>query len=98
MTWKIRYDTGTIVVEVAPEERSQGDAMLSSRFVWDGRIGGYRASARSYRWLLLALTRAKIDYVDEARAYTEIGLEFRFARSPYFYQTATLDAWNAHGG
>lgn len=98
MTWKIRYDTGTIVVEVAPEERSQGDAMLSSRFVWDGRIGAYRASARSYRWLLLALTRAKINYVDEARAYTEIGLEFRFARSPYFYQTAALDAWNAHGG
>ena len=98
MTWKIRFDTGTIVVEAASEEREQSDALLLPRFVWDGRIGAYRASARYYRWLLLTLTRAKVDYFDEARAYGEIDLAFRFARSPYSYQTEALDAWNAQGG
>ncbi len=97
MTWQIRFDAGTLITEVAPAERALADEILFPRFVWDARIGAYRAPARVYRWLLLTLTRAKIAYCDLARKYAEIELSFRFERKPYAYQTEALQAWLSQG-
>lgn len=97
MTWKIRFDTGTLVVEVPEETRKMAESMLTSRFVWDGRICAFRASAMVYRWLVMRLLREKVDFLDEARNYTEVSAEFRFHRTPYGYQEEALRAWEKNG-
>ena len=97
MTWRIWFDSGTLCVEV-PEEALGLAPELLPRFVWDSRICAFRGQAISYRRLITSLTRAGVEFCDEARRYGEVSLEFRFHRVPFYYQSEALDAWEKNGG
>lgn len=94
--WKISFDSGTILVEVPPEEHERASSILSN-FVWDGRVHAFRSQALSYRRLLLALSRQKIGYRDEARAYLDVPYSFQITRVPFYYQSEALEAWEGNG-
>ncbi len=94
--WRIRFESGTIIVHV-PKNGASEHADVLSGFVWDGRIDAWRAPAISYRRLLMALTKAHIDFIDEAREYEEVDFKFQFERVPYYYQSEALEAWEKAG-
>lgn len=98
MSWIIRFDSGSLVVEVGRDDMETARQLLMPQFVWDGRICAFRASALRYRKLIADLTRRKIPFSDEARAYETLQLSFQFERVPFYYQQEALDAWEAGGG
>ncbi|TNE86993.1 MAG: DEAD/DEAH box helicase [Deltaproteobacteria bacterium] len=91
MTARIRFDGGTVVLEDAPEH------VRPDSFVYDGRIGHYRAQAIHYADAVLRMHRAKVPYVDEARAYDVLDRPHRSNRSPRDYQAEAVQAWRASG-
>ena len=94
--YHITFDSGTIVVRVPDDEHEKATALLP-QFVWDGRIHAFRASALYYRKLLITLTRNHVPFLDEAKKYEEIPLQFQFTRVPFYYQSEALDAWEKNG-
>lgn len=97
MQWQMSFDTGTLVVRVPSDEKEYAADLLAPKFVWDARIGAFRAAAIHYRWLLHQLTKLKQPYVDEARAYESVDYEFKYHRVPFYYQTEALQAWTQNG-
>ena len=95
--WQIEFDSGTLIVRV-PEESREYAMQLLSGFVWDVRIGAYRGAALSYRRVLMALVKARIEFVDNARKYDDVPLDLKFERIPFYYQSEALDAWEKSGG
>lgn len=95
--WKIRFDSGTLIVDVPQADRDQAREALTG-FVWDDRIRAYRGSAHFYRRLLMQCTRNYIEYLDEARKYVDLKLQFQFERVPFYYQREALEAWEKQGG
>lgn len=93
----LRFDTGTLVLEVPKTARDEVPKLLPS-YLWDPRIEAYRAPALAYRKTIGQLTRAKIDFNDQARTYGELNLEFTRDRRPFYYQQEALDAWESNGG
>lgn len=96
-TFHISFDSGTLVVHVPESVRDTADAHLPG-FVWDERIEAFRAQAIAYRRLITALTRDKIDFIDNAKKYPEVSLAFQFERVPFYYQSEAVEAWENNGG
>lgn len=94
--WQIRFDTGTLVVEVSAEDREKASAILPN-FVWDGRVQAFRGQALSYRRLIMQLTRSQIEFDDKAREYVDVKFEFQFNRVPFYYQSEAVEAWEKNG-
>ena len=80
MSARIRFDGGTVVLEDAP------DHVRPDAFVYDARIGHWRAKAIHYAEAVLRMHRAKVPYVDEARSY-EV-LDRRLGDVPFLQGTA----------
>ena len=99
MAWTIEFDHGTLKID-APGVTPADLAIIPNipQLVWDARVDAFRTSAISYRRLLVALTRAHIDFVDNARRYDTLEMHFRFERKPFYYQQEALDAWEKNGG
>ncbi|MGH2541304.1 MAG: DEAD/DEAH box helicase [Ardenticatenaceae bacterium] len=82
------YDRGTLILHPPPK----GAAWVP--FVtWDDRVERFRAPAREYSHLLLALRGDGVEVVDRARAFHEVPFEPVFEMTPYEHQTAALAAW-----
>ncbi len=99
MSWTIAFDHGTLKID-APNTKPEDLEAIPNlpQLVWDERVSAFRASAISYRRLIVALTRAKIDFVDSARAYDAIEMNFLYERKPFYYQQEAITAWDKNGG
>jgi len=73
----LRFVSGTLelVGELADEVRP-------AEYVWDARTECYRAPARCYAGLVMALRGAGIEYEDEARAYPNLEVGSLVHREP----------------
>jgi superfamily II DNA or RNA helicase len=63
-------------------------------WVWDERIGAFRALALEYRSLVRRLTRLGRPFEDRARDYPELPPPVRPLPPPYPYQAEALAAWS----
>ncbi len=92
-TVRIDFHAGTL--------RAHGldaSAAEAAGFVFDERQSVHRARGSDYRAAVVALKRAGVELVDEARAYRELTLEMRTVRTPYPHQAEAIAAWRAGGG
>lgn len=99
MAWTIEFDRGTLKID-APQTSPEALEAIPHLppLCWDDRVSAFRASAISYRRLLVALTRAKIPFDDKARQYGQLDLKFQYERKPFPYQQEAVEAWDKNGG
>ncbi len=64
----------------------------------DERAGCQRAPAVAYADIVRTLTRAKVQFVDEARRYETLSLSVQASREPRPYQVEAFNAWRAARG
>lgn len=88
------FASGTIEVRGA----NAGHEVLSGVAAWDERTHSYRAPARAYADIVLALRRARLAYDDRARRYGELENGLRVHRQARPYQEQALHAWLECGG
>jgi superfamily II DNA or RNA helicase len=84
---RLSYDKGTLLLS-APAGSDVPEA-----FVWDGRVGLYRAPGRAYRAALTWLHRSGVDFTDDARAYSELALHHVARKEPFAHQAEAVSAW-----
>ncbi len=88
----IRYDQGSLVVHW-PETVAFHQEGLPSPWVWDDRVGAWRAPALAYRPFILHLMDRGIPFVDEARRYPDLDVVHRAVKTPHPHQAEALEAW-----
>jgi superfamily II DNA or RNA helicase len=64
---------------------------------WDDRVEKFRISAIDYRRLVEVLQSDQTNFIDEAKAFTSVGLVSSFAMEPYPHQQEALLAWKQAG-
>ncbi|MBX3228707.1 MAG: DEAD/DEAH box helicase family protein [Labilithrix sp.] len=89
----LRFENGTLALLGAAKD----DDRLPSMLAWDARAACHRAPAMAYAPTVLALRRAGIEYVDEARKYGEVAGAL-VHREPRPYQSEALAAWKKAQG
>jgi len=89
----LAFEAGTIVLRDWP-----GEQAAPPGFVWDDRVAVHRARASAYADIVTQLTRGGIAYVDDARAYSELPVEFSVIREPRPFQVEALAAWRKARG
>ncbi len=87
----LAYDCGSVTVTGASGDPPPGPA---GAWVWDARIGAFRALALEYRALVRGLTRAGLVFDDRARAYPDLPPPPRPLPAPHPYQAEALAAWS----
>lgn len=88
---KLKFESGTLILDGASE-----NGFAPSAFVWDKRTKHFRAPAYKYREVITEFVRAKIDFIDEAKNYSEFDFKQKFNLAPRPYQTASIEAWQAN--
>lgn len=85
----VRYDAGTLTVDGIAKDIASGLEAL----VWDARTLEWRAPARAYRELLLALRGVGLPVEDRARAYEVREWKLAEPITPRPHQLEALKAW-----
>lgn len=88
---KLKFESGTLILDGASENE-----FAPSAFVWDKRTKHFRAPAYKYREVITEFVRAKIDFIDEAKNYSEFDFKQKLNLVPRPYQTASIEAWKAN--
>ncbi|CAN5782683.1 DEAD/DEAH box helicase family protein [soil metagenome] len=88
---KLKFESGTLILEGADEKQN-----VPKAFVWDARTKHFRAPGYKYRDVITEFVRAKIEYKDEAKNYSEFDFRQKFNLAPRPYQTASIEAWKAN--
>src|SRR5690348_960256 len=86
----VAYDRGSLTVS-APQSAPPGPA---AAWVWDARVGAYRALAIEYRSLIRRLTRQGRPFEDRARNYPDLPPLKQPLPPPYPYQEQAMAAWS----
>jgi superfamily II DNA or RNA helicase len=86
--FKIKFESGTLILEGASETHS-----VPKAFIWDKRTWQYRAPGYLYRQIIKELIRTKTLYLDEAKNYYTFDFKQKFHLAPRPYQTASIEAW-----
>ena len=86
----IRYHQGTLVLEHFSDDAR---ATISEWIVLDPRTLEWRAEARRYREIVLALRDKQITYEDQARQYDKLTLSLKSPITPRKHQSEALEAW-----
>ena len=91
----LRYRSGTVELRgLAPD-----DAIAAiGECRWDKRSACFRMPAIDYAAAILALRRAGVAYLDEARDYQELARGLTLERDPRPYQAEALAAWERSAG
>jgi superfamily II DNA or RNA helicase len=85
----IEFQQGTLVLTGSEKEL----AALHAWCVFDDRVDCWRAEARHYAEIVLALRAAGIPYEDSARAFRPIDLPLGTQHTPRPYQAEAIQAW-----
>lgn len=88
---ELHFDHGTLVVPTLPPSHA------SPHWRADERTGVHRAAARDYRAIVTAWHRQGLPFTDVARQFAPLPMERHDTRTPYPYQQAALQAWQAQG-
>lgn len=93
MSVELSFRAGTIEVRgLSAHER------VVETLSWDDRAHLHRAPASSYAAVVRELVSQGCAFVDHARAYEELSLQFRASRSPRPYQSQAVSAWKKAKG
>lgn len=87
----LKYESGTLILDGADETAS-----VPRPFVWDARTKYFRAPAYKYREIITEFVRAKIDFEDAAKNYSDFDFRQKFRIEPRPFQTAAIEAWKAN--
>jgi superfamily II DNA or RNA helicase len=85
---RLTFQAGTLMIQDCTDPD-----ILPSGCKWDERSNCYRARAADYAAVVMAHVRAKIEYTDDARAYSTLSGGLVAHREPRPYQIEALDAW-----
>lgn len=85
----LQFDKGSLVLPQLSDELAQNVPEVK----WDPRARLYRAPARAYRSIVLALRDQNIPHEDQARAFKRRPFALRESIEPRPYQIAALQAW-----
>ncbi len=90
---ELEFEGGTLVASALPPLYDDADP-LARLLVLDDRTGRYRAPAKHYREIVLALKARGLGFQDRARKFDRLGeLAIRGELTPFPHQAAALDAW-----
>lgn len=87
---ELKYVDGTLELRGLGESHNYE---LGIDLRWDRRSSCLRCPACDYSHLVRALLRADLPFVDAARGYEELTVDFRVRREPRPYQNEALAAW-----
>lgn len=88
---RLRFDRGTLLLDDLPSDGF--DPALLPGWVFDRRVGTFRAPAWRYREALTSLHRAGIAVNNEAGGFAPLELLLRDLRQPYPHQEEAVEAW-----
>ncbi len=86
---RIAFDQGTLIIIGQADELAPVFHLMQ----WDERSECYRAEARRYGPIVLALHRAKIPYEDQAHTFTHQPFQLFKEHAPRPHQQAAFTAW-----
>ena len=86
---RIRFSQGTLLLEATPGQLIP----VALDVVFDDRVKLYRAQAYKYARIIIALREHKIDFIDEARAYSPLELELHAGFAPRPHQQEAFRCW-----
>ncbi len=90
---ELEFEGGTLVASALPPLHNEADP-LARLLVLDDRTGRYRASAKHYREIVLALKARGLPFQDRARKFDRLGeLAIKGELTPFPHQAAALEAW-----
>lgn len=85
---KLTYDRGTLILHPPPK----GKAWIEFA-TWDDRIEKFRIPAIYYRPLIESFELENINFIDSAKEFFSLEMEFKLDKKPYPHQTEALEAW-----
>ena len=88
---RLAFDDGTLVLLNPPP----GYEPLAP-FVWDSRVGRWRAQAHRYRQIVEALRVQDRGIKNIAPRYNRLALTFKREHAPHPHQAEALDAWRSN--
>ena len=88
---RLAFDDGTLVLLDAPPEYEP-----PSPFVWDSRVGRWRAQAHRYRQIVEALRAQEVGIKNVVPRYNRLKLTLKREHAPHPHQTEALDAWRSN--
>ncbi|MEG3638418.1 DEAD/DEAH box helicase [Magnetococcus sp. PR-3] len=86
---RITFNLGTLILYGSAEEL----ALVADLVTWDDRVQAYRAEARYYGTIALALHRAKIPFTDEAKAFEKQDFNLATLFQPRPHQKTAIQKW-----
>lgn len=87
---RLAFDEGTLILLDAPE-----DFDPPSSFVWDSRVGRWRAQAHRYREIVEAIKEQSLNIQNTAPRYNTLKLTLQNQHQPHPHQTEALQAWQS---
>ena len=88
---RLTYDEGTLILLDADENFDPPSA-----FVWDSRVGRWRAQAHRYRDILEAFQEQNLPIKNTAPRYNRLKLIHTVTHQPHPHQTEALQAWQSY--
>lgn len=88
---RLAFDDGTLVLLDPP-----ADYEPPSPFVWDSRVGRWRAQAHRYRDLVEALQAQDVKIKNVVPRYNRLKLNFNREHTPHPHQAEAFDAWQSN--
>ena len=89
---RLAFDEGTLVLlDVAEDYEPPGP------FVWDSRVGRWRAQAHRYREIVETLQARQIAFKNTTPRYNRLRLTFPAQHEPHPHQAEAHQAWRARG-
>ena len=90
--FRLAFDDGTLVLlDVGDDFEPPGP------FVWDSRVGRWRAQAHRYREVVEALQAQGAPFRNIVPRYNRLRLDFRPQHEPHPHQAEALEAWRTQG-
>jgi len=89
----IKYDRGTLLLTNFDDDFA--NTLHGVQF--DDRINAYRAQARHYRDIVMALHQSARKYTDKAKAFSPVRLSLKKKISPFPHQKEALSKWEESG-
>ena len=92
----LSFQNGSILIPSHGWNQEIGK-FIGEHFTFDERTGEYRALAKQYRDVVLALHRNNIPYLDRAKGFSPLNLNWVDSREARDYQREAHQHWDKNG-